>query len=172
MTSTLKLVITTPAGKEDQAINEVIDILLSLDENVKVEKTKYPGVIVVYSSLNPHDLARILYTSPTSTIIRIVPCDICVKTSIKSIVKAVLNLTEKVFNSNIKFMVDCIRRGRKVESSLDVEKYVGWEIVRKYGSKVSFSKPDYIVKIEVIDEITCIALLKPDEIYRKKARGR
>jgi len=172
MVSILKLVITTPAGKEDQAINEVIDILLPLDENIRVEKTKYPGVIVVYSSLNSHDLARVLYNSPTSTIIRIVPCDVCVETSIESIIKAVLNLTEGVFNSNTKFMVDCIRRGRRVKSSLDVEKYVGWEIVKRYGSKVSFSKPEYIVKVEIIDEITCIALLKPDEVYRKKARSR
>jgi len=167
----LKLVITTPVGKEEQAANEVIDILLPLDENIEVRKTKYPGVILVYSSYNSHELAKELYNTPTSTIIRIVPCDICVETSLENIVKAVVELVKGIFNENIKFKVDCIRRGRRVKSSMEVEQYTGWEIIKRYKSKVSLRNPDYIVKVEIVDEITCIGLLKPNEIYRKKARS-
>jgi len=171
MQTSLKLVVTTPVSKEEQAINEIIDILLALDENIKVEKTKYPGVILVYSSLNPHELARILYTTPTSTIIRIVPCDICVKTSLENIIKAAVTLANGIFSKETKFMVDCIRRGRKVKSSVEVEQYTGWEIIKRYGSKVSLRNPDYIIKVEIVDEIACVSLLKPNEIYRKKARS-
>jgi len=167
-----KLLITCPHGKEERAIEEVMNILLLQDINAKCELTPYPGVVLVYTKLSSRSAFLKIKNSPTSYIFRVVPLDVCVETSLENIVEASLKLARCKVHKNVRFHVDCIRRGRYVSSSVLVERTVGKEIVEKLGGIVDLKKPDYIVRIEVIGVISCISILKPDEIIVKRAKPR
>lgn len=167
-----KLLITCPHGREERAIEEIMDILMVEDLNVECEKSKFPGVVLVYTSLDPLKAAKMLYEKPTSYIFRIVPVFKCVKTDIENIVNECLNLAVKYMKSKCRFYVDCIRRGRRVSSSVEVERKVGIAIAERLKCTVDFENPDYIVKVEVVDEITCISILKRCELFKKEAKPR
>lgn len=167
-----KLLITSPHGKEERAIEEVFNILFPLDISVECEKTRYPGVVLVYTNLDSREATIKIKNYPTSYIFRVVPVDCCTYTSIEEILKAVQNLSLEKLGSNKRFYVDCIRRGRRIPSSTYVEKVVGEYIVKNLNWKVDFQKPDYIIKIEVVDDLTCISKLTPLEVIVKKARSR
>lgn len=167
-----KLVITCPHGKEQRAIEEVMNILLPKDINAQCVQSKYPGVLLVYTKLEPKQAALILRGNPTSVIFKIVPCEVCVETSLNNIVDAAIELARKYDVTGKRFYVDCTRRGRRVESSLTVEKYVGYALTRNLNCKVDMENPDFIVKVEIVDEIACIAIMKPYELTRKKLKPR
>ncbi|MGC8983197.1 MAG: hypothetical protein ACP5KA_05560 [Desulfurococcaceae archaeon] len=47
-----KLIVTCRAGNEELCIHEICNVLYSKDPCVKAEKTKYSGVVFVYTSLS------------------------------------------------------------------------------------------------------------------------
>jgi len=166
-----KLLVTTSKGKENQAIEEILNILFEYDNSVQGLKTEYDGVILVYTSLNPKEAVKIIRNKPTSVIFKVIPLETCVETSLENIVSAGLKLAVKYISKGDSFIVDCVRRGRYVPSSVSVEKALGKEIVQKLGGIVSFKKPKYIVKVEIIGKISGISVLKEGEIIRRRGRG-
>ena len=165
-----KLLVTVRTGKDSRGIEEIADALFIHDPNVKVVSTKFRGVLLVYTDLSSSDAFKILSTTPPSVAERIVRVDTCVKTDLESISNAVLKLVSNY--SFETFYVDCIRRGRYVESSHEVEKYIGAVIVSKLKKHVCISCADIIIKIEIVDDITLISIMKPgeDKSFKKRIR--
>ncbi|RLG89389.1 MAG: hypothetical protein DRO15_00565 [Thermoprotei archaeon] len=163
-----KLLVTVRTGKDSRGIEEIADALFPYDPQVKVATTRFKGVLLVYTNLTPHDAFRILNMTPPSVAERIVRVDTCVKTDLETISNAVLKLLPNY--SFETFYVDCIRRGRYVKSSHEVEKCVGAMIVSKLGKRVCISCADIAVKIEIIDDLTLISIMKPEEdrIFKKR----
>ena len=166
-----KLLITTGKGKERQAIEEVVNILFEYDSEAYGVKTVFDGVVLVYTSLDPKFALNVVKKKPTSVIFKVVPLEACVKTSLESIVHKGLELARKYISEGDTFIVDCIRRGRLVQSSVVVERALGKIIAEKLGGIVSFKNPKYIVRVEIVGEITGISVLKRDEILRRRGRG-
>lgn len=166
-----KLLITTSKGKEKQAIEEVVNILFEHDSEAYGAKTEFDGVVLVYTSLEPKQALNIIKKKPTSVIFKVVPIEACVKTSLENIVRKALEIARNRIFKGDTFVVDCIRRGRLVQSSVIVERTLGKAIVEELGGIVSFKNPKYIVRVEVVGEITGISVLKRDEILRRRGRG-
>lgn len=166
-----KLLVTTGKGKEKQAIEEIVNILFEYDNGAYGEKTVFDGVVLIYTSLEPKDAIEIIRKKPTSVIFKVIPIEMCVKTSLEEIVDKALELAKEYISKGDTFMVDCIRRGRLIQSSVIVEKTLGKEIVEKIGGIVSFRNPKYIIRIEIIGELTGISVLKRSEILRRRGRG-
>lgn len=167
-----KLLVTSPHGKEKRAIEEVFNILFSKDQNVYCEATLYPGVILIYTSLDSRAAARAIREHVTSYVFRVVPVDYCTETSISNILNAISSVLRDKIGYEKRFYVDCTRRGRRVSSSLYVERTIGGFIVENFKCRVDFSNPDFIVKIEIVGDLTCISILSPSELIVKKARSR
>lgn len=163
---------TTSKGKENQAIIEILDILYEFDEEAYGVKTEFDGVILIYTKLNAKEALHILRKKPTSVIFKIVPLEECVETNLENIVKTGLKLAKKYISKNDTFIVDCIRRGRYVKSSVIVEKTLGAEVIKNIRARVSFKEPKYIIKVEVIGKLTGLSVLKPQDIIRRKGRGK
>ncbi len=166
-----KLLVTTGKGKENQAIEEIINILFEYDSGAYGEKTVFDGVVLVYTSLNPKFALNVIKKKPTSVVFKVVPLEVCVETNLRNIVHEGLELARKYISKGDTFIVDCVRRGRFVESSVIVERTLGKAIAEELGGIVSFKNPKYIVRVEVIGKITGISVLKRDEILRRKGRG-
>ncbi len=47
------LLVTCRAGNEDWCVEEIGNVLFPYDHMIRVEKTRYPGLIIVYSNLDP-----------------------------------------------------------------------------------------------------------------------
>ena len=166
-----KLLVTTGKGKENQAIVEILDILFECDQEAYGIKTNFDGVVLIYTKLDPFKALSIIRKNPTSVVFKVVPLERCVKTSLNNIVNTGLELAKKRIKKNNTFIVDCIRRGRYVESSVVVERTLGARIIKELGAKVSFKNPEYIVRVEVLGEIACISVVKRGDIVRRKGRA-
>jgi len=167
-----KLIVTCPHGKEERAIEEIMDILISRDLNVQCCVTRFPGVLMVFTSMDSLEAAKLLYTKPSSFIFRITPVFECVEADLKKIVEVCLKLAKQYMKPNCKFHVDCTRRGRRVSSSLEVERKVGEAIIQSLNCIVDFKNPDFIVKVEIVGDIAGISILKHFELFKKKAKPR
>lgn len=163
-----KLLVTVRTGKDSRGIEEIADALFAYDPRVEVISTKFRGVLLVYTDLSPDDAFKILITTPPSVAERIVRVDTCVKTDLKAISNAVLKLVSNY--SFETFYVDCVRRGRYVRSSHEVEKYVGALIVSKLKKRVCIPCADIVIKVEIVDDITLISIMKPKEDKSFKKR--
>ncbi|MDK2782236.1 MAG: tRNA acetyltransferase [Archaeoglobi archaeon] len=67
------------------------------------------------------------------------------------------------------FAVRVKRRGKHDFSSKDIENLAGAEILkRREDLRVNLSAPDFIVKVEIIDQWAGIGIMRGEEIYKKK----
>ena len=73
----LKAVITTKYGKENQASLEIGDALYPYDPLVKISKSVYGGVILLYSSLEFNEIITILRSNALVYARRIIKVDRC-----------------------------------------------------------------------------------------------
>jgi len=165
-----KLLVTTSKGKENQAIVEILDILFEHDQKAYGIKTSFDGVVLIFTSLSPFKALDIIRKNPTSVIFKIIPLEKCVKTSLDNIVEIGFQLAKKHIRKNDTFIVDCIRRGRFVESSVIVERTLGAKIAKELEAKVSFKNPKYIVRVEIVGDIACVSILKRGDIIRRVGR--
>ncbi len=156
----LKLIITCPHSKEDIAGIEVLDLLVPYDMESRAAKTAFRGVLLIYSpNLSSWDAWRIVMGGPTAYVFRVVPVETCVKSSLDEIVSSSVRLSERILGNCNTFMVKCVRRGRKIKSSLELCKIVGARVAEKTGAKVSLANPDYIIFIEIVGDITGMCIV-------------
>ena len=155
---TPKLLATCKPGKEEQAEIEILDCLLPYDHEIDVERTEFPGVLLVYSSLQPFEAYRRLKRCPKAYIQAITPIQVYIRTSVDEILKSAIKLVEGVLKPEDTFAVRCRKRGKLIRSSVEVERVVGKAIMESTGAKVDLENPQYVVVIEVVGQNTGINL--------------
>ena len=85
------LIITCRAGSEDWCEEEIGNVLFPYDPEVRVVKTKYPGLLIVYSKLDPLRAYTISLSSEYGFVEKIIPVQIYDKFNIDALDK-ILNI--------------------------------------------------------------------------------
>jgi len=150
--------VTTKPGREETGEIEVLDCLLRYDSTVEVRRTEFAGVLLVETALSPQSASDLLRKFEMTAILKVVPFDMCIKTDIKDIVAAVVQLATGLVDPSSTFAVACTRRGRFIGSSVEVEKIVGEALAKASGAKVDLGNPRFLIRIEIVGEVTGVTL--------------
>jgi hypothetical protein len=71
------LVVHHQAGKEYWAEQEIGDIILPYDPSVKIERTDYRGVLLVYTNLHPAKAYKLVSREILTSVDRVIPITNC-----------------------------------------------------------------------------------------------
>lgn len=144
----MKILVTTKPGSEEKASFEIGDVLFIYDNLVEVEKTVFPGTIIVYTQLFPTKAYRLIAGRTTSYILRLVP-DLGLKSS--------LQVTQII--SPKKVHVKCETRG----TNKDICKETYKKIVNIKGIEVTTKKKSEIIfHVETVYEKKFFSVMPKD----------
>ena len=160
------LIITTLRSTERQACSEMNYLLKDElgDPNPLIEKTGIRGLLVAKVSLDPlvviEKLRKMILEFPYRLryILRVIPIQKVVETNLDEIRRVSLELGKKI-GEDSSFRVTIEKRFTSFHSR-DLIEAAASEIKRK----INLSKPDNILLIEVLGELTGISLIKPHDI--------
>ncbi|MEB3756618.1 MAG: hypothetical protein GSR79_07155 [Desulfurococcales archaeon] len=93
------LVIHHQAGKEYWAEQEIGDILFPYDFDLKIEKTVYRGVLLVYTSIKPLKAYRLVKREILTSVDKVIPVTTCLKTDN---IDELFSLLDKLIRNQIK----------------------------------------------------------------------
>ena len=140
--------------RDSWLIEELLDTLVPEDPGARVEATRYPGVLLVYSSLRPARLAKLVYSGYHSFMKRFVPSQFCSIASSVEDLEAFLesSLSRAASGGRLRVMVSL--RG--------VLKRLGGErAVRSLLSRLGYSitrDSSLVLAVESVDEVVVAAL--------------
>jgi len=159
------LLIATSRRNERNACAELWYLLGEIgDKTAKIDITNISGLIVAYTSLNPVEVVdefRILIREKPwqfRYILKIVPINRIVATSIENIKQTALNIAEEISNSE-KYRISIRKRNTNL-SSINLIETIASEI----NKKVNLKNPDLVLLIEIIGDVTGISLIKPTSV--------
>lgn len=155
--------ITTTPGKEKAVIEDVLDCLYRLDESVRLEATRFPGLVKLHSSMPSEETSRIISSYWIRHIKRIIPLDEIVEASLPKIVETVVKLVKEKVTEKETIAVKCFKRGDRLKSGKQVEVEVGAALTNLLRLKVDLINPDVTVEIEVLDDEAGISIAKKEE---------
>ena len=135
-------------------VEELLDTLVVEDPGARVEATKYPGVFLVYSSLRPSRIAKLVYSGYHSFMKRFVPSQFC------GVVASIGELEQFLGSSLGSFI-----RGRDLRLMVTLRgllKRLGGErtirsLLLSLGCSIT-RKPELVLAVESIDEVVVAAL--------------
>lgn len=165
-----KLLVTAYTGKAKAAIRELSDLIYIYDNQAEIFETRYRDVILVYTKADTGKIYNLIRRRTPTGVARVVKVQSCVEARPDRISEEAIKLFEGYRGS--KFYVDCVRRGRAIRSSWELEKYVGAKILERGLGKVDFEDPDIVVKIEIIDSLALISIMDKygDKVDNRKFR--
>ncbi len=88
------LLITCRAGNEEWCTEEIGNTIFPYDPNVRIERTRYPGLLLVYSKLSPATAYSIAMRREYGFVTRIIPVMVYGETSDPSILNKILDLVK------------------------------------------------------------------------------
>lgn len=157
------LLITTVYGKEDKARLEVLDCIFPHDPAASCSPQPYGGLLLLETGMGTDEAARKLVNCPTTLVIRVIPIDYILDTDLEKICSAVLSLVPRGTGG---VAVDCVRRGREIGSSHEVEEEVGRRL-RGRGDTIDLDNPSLVVRIDIIGGRTTISVRPPSGFVTK-----
>ena len=150
---------TTKPGSEERALKELEDLFLRFNVKVRIVKSGVGGNILIYGSVPKGYLAAILSRSRLAYSNRVMVFSAATRTQIDDIVLASVNLVKTVAAKKkiSTFGVKARCRGSQI-SAHEIEILVGQNIKERLGLAVNLSSPALVIYIEVIGEVTGIAV--------------
>ena len=160
------LIITTLRGTERQACSEMNYLLKDElgDPKPLIEKTGIRGLLIAKISLDPLEviekLRKMIHEYPYRLryALRVIPIQKVVDTNLDEIRRVSLELGQKI-GEDSSFRVTIEKRFTSLHSR-DLIEAAASEIKRK----INLSKPDNVLLIEVLGELTGISLITPQDI--------
>ena len=160
------LIITTLRGTERQACSEMNYLLKDElgDPKPLIEKTGIRGLLIAKISLDPLEviekLRKMIHEYPYRLryALRVIPIQKVVDTNLDEIRRVSLEFGQKI-GEDSSFRVTIEKRFTSFHSRDFIEAAAS-EIKRK----INLSKPDNVLLIEVLGELTGISLIKPQDI--------
>jgi len=161
----LNLIVTCSRNFEEEASDEISNILETLgDDKARVRNSDFSGIVVVDTLLDPFEAvgkirARIL-DEPWSIRYchRFIPIQESIKTELDAIVKAVHEHVNNI-QPDDSYRITIEKRGSELSSKEIIDAVA--EIIR---NKVSLEEYDWNIIIEILGNITGIAVLKDQDI--------
>ncbi|MCD6301359.1 MAG: hypothetical protein J7L82_04735 [Staphylothermus sp.] len=146
------LIVTCRAGSEDWCEEEIGNVLFPHDPELKVVKTKYPGLLIVYSKLDPLKAYTISLSSEYGFVEKIIPVQIHDKFNIDALDK-ILNIVGYGEKLKVKLRV----RGRRGLSTIIWKKIM--DLLKRKNSKHDPSS-NICLYVEVIDDYFYVGRVK------------
>ncbi|AIF69285.1 hypothetical protein PAP_04370 [Palaeococcus pacificus DY20341] len=157
------LLVTCPVGREGDASLELEWAL----GNAKVKRTKWRGVLIVFTPLEKAEALKRIIEFETSAIFKITPLDVLVKSDRDEIINIGFELAKTKIKEGDSFAVRCRKRGNKIKSSKDIEIELGGKIKEELNAVVNLSNPKWTVVIEILGTKTGIGILMQEEFIKK-----
>lgn len=155
-------------SKEDKAGIEILDCIFPHDNEVDYAKTKFPGIIIILSSLDPLEVIGIIKKCFISLAYKIVPIQLWVKASPEIISEACVRVARGLKVSSATFRVEGVRRGRVVKSRSEVVRRIADGLISELGWRVSIEDPQYIVDFEILGEEAGVCVVSRNLIWKRK----
>lgn len=151
------VLITVAYGKERKAGLEVLDSVFALDPAARLLEQPYGGLLLLETRLQADEAVRKIQSCSSGLVFKIVPADALIESDIEGIASEALRLVPKGASS---IAVDCVRRGRRLPSSHQVEEEVG-RALKARGHAIDLKHPELIVRIDIIGDRTTISVRPP-----------
>ena len=150
------LLVTTPHGKEERAGEEVGNTLFRLDPQVEVRRTRFPGVLLVYSeTLTPDRAFRALTSRFLSWVARVVPAHVVLEDpDLDALATSVAGLVKEGGAST--YRVDCSFRGLKL-SCTELKRRIAEILGAKY--RFEHRNPQTCLRVESVDRLVIVGII-------------
>lgn len=159
------LVISCGRNLERRARDEILRFLKKLgDDDAAAIEFGYAGLIGVKTKLDPFKVVKEIDNTVNENpwafrfILKVVPVERVVPTEISKIKEAVKDLLDKIKTGET-FKVQVRKRGSSISSRELIK-----EVAELVDNPVNLDKPDKIIQIEIIDEYTGVAVIRPKDI--------
>lgn len=166
MPASFNLLVSTTRSGGKWACAELLKILKELgDDEAVVDETAIRGLIFGKTNLDPfevvHKMRSLLKETPWMfrSVLKVIPIEKVIRTDVGEIVDAVSTLAHKIGADEV-FRVTVEKRHTAL-STKDIILAVASKIV----NEVDLEKPDKIVLVEILGNVTGISILKPEDIF-------
>jgi len=161
----LNLIITCARHLEEEAEDEIIDILDELgDTDVKTSISNMSGILTAETALDPIEVVKkmkeMLLDEPWSIryCLRVIPIQKFIETNVKRIEEAISNMSNQIQDTDT-YRISIEKRNSDVSSKEIITK-----IADQIKNKVSLEFPDKIILIEILGNMTGVSILKKSDI--------
>lgn len=161
----MNLIITCPRNTEEEAENEIINILKEFDEiDPQITITKMSGILTVTTTNNPIEIIKKIRKKINDEpwyvryCLRMIPIQGEVKTEIDKITNEVQKLVNCI-KKNDSFRITIEKRNSNISSKEIITK-----IAEKMSNIVSLDHPDWIILIEILGNNTGVSVIKNDDV--------
>ena len=166
MLKEFNLIASTYRGRENDVLSELWYFLRDLgDSEVKASTTGLPGLTVLSTKLDPFRVVEAVASKVAEEpwyfrfLLKIVPIEVCVPTDLEKIKQAALALALKKIRQTDSYRVEARIRLSTLSRS-DVISAIAPQI----SNKVNLDNPDKVILVEVIGDVTGVAVLEPRHI--------
>jgi tRNA acetyltransferase TAN1 len=166
MMNDFNLLVSTPRFREEDASEEILDLLEAFgDSNAIAELTPVAGILLVKTSIPPltviEKLKDVVASDPWEVqyVMRVLPIEKVVPAELEDISGAVRSLTLKI-PSDASFKVSVEKRHSHLHS-YEIIDYVAQEVKRE----VDLESPSWIVLIEIVGRLAGVSVVTPHDLF-------
>ncbi len=160
------LLASTFRNREDDCISEVWYLFREIgDDTVEAWRTKIAGLIAIKTSLDPfeavHKLEALAKERPWDFkyLLKLTPIEVVVTTDLESIARAAEELANRKIEEYETYRITVNKRATLLRTNEIIE-----AIASRLKRKVDLKKPNKIVQVEVVSDVTGISVLRPEDV--------
>ncbi len=161
-----QIIVKTEIGLERIVATKIKEILPKC--GVVAAPHGFKGLVVVSGCDDPREDAKKIEQILEAS--RVEVMDVCVEAKLNRIVEAIASLADLVAGK--RFAIRTFRRGRHDFTSSEVNVLGGAEVLKRVNAKVDLTNPEVVIVVEIIADVACVAVTKPDVIELKKMKGK
>jgi tRNA acetyltransferase TAN1 len=160
------LLVTTSRYREDDAFDEILELLDVLGDNdPSIEVSSVSGIILVDTVLNPfqfvEDCKEMVRNDPWKFryVLRVIPLEMNCKAELTEIHDIVNQLSRKI-DAQETYRVLIEKRHSRLHSSEIIS-----TVTSKLKMKVNLDSPNWIILIQIVKMVAGISILRPSQIF-------
>jgi len=160
------LLVTTSRYREDDAFDEILELLDVLGDNdPSIEVSSVSGIILVDTILNPfqfvEDCKKMVRKDPRKFryVLRVIPLEMNCKADLIEIHDIVNQLSRKI-DAKETYKVLIEKRHSRLHSSEIIS-----TVTSKMKMKVNLDSPNWIILIQIVKMVAGISILRPNQIF-------
>jgi tRNA acetyltransferase TAN1 len=160
------LLITTPRFREDDAFDEILQLLDVLGDNdPSIEVSSVSGIILVDTILDPfqfvEDCKEMVRIEPWKFryVLRVIPLEMNCKAELTDIHDIVNQLSRKIdVQETYRVLIE--KRHSRLHSSEIIS-----TVTSKLKMKVNLDNPNWIILIQIVKMVAGVSILRPSQIF-------
>ena len=160
------LLVTTPRFREDDAFDEILQLLDVLGDNdPSIEVSSVSGIILIDTILDPfqfvEDCKEMVRIEPWKFryVLRVIPLEMNCKAELTDIHDIVNQLSRKIdVQETYRVLIE------KRHSKLHTNEIIS-VVTSKLKMKVNLDNPDWIILIQIVKMAAGVSILRPSQIF-------